>query len=89
MQSLKSVTPELIAGYADVYTKLAETGVRSTAASLSTIQANADRYDAVLNPLNVQPKEDVDATTISMGAAISPAVTAASPTTSAPTMLTA
>ena len=64
MQSLKSVTPELIAGYADVYTKLAETGVRSTAASLSTIQANADRYDAVLNPLNVQPKEDVDITDV-------------------------
>ncbi|MBQ6173767.1 MAG: insulinase family protein [Clostridia bacterium] len=53
MRALKSLTVESIAGYSDVYAKLAETGVRSTAAGASTIQANAEMYDAVLNPLGV------------------------------------
>ena len=57
MRALKGLTVDSIAAYSDVYARLAETGTRSTAAGASTIQANADLYDVVLNPLGVVPAE--------------------------------
>ncbi len=50
MQSLKSITPETVAQYAAMYQALAEKGIISTSASASTIEANSDLYDTVLNP---------------------------------------
>ena len=59
MQALKALTPETVAAFAEVYAKLAENGNRGTAGSASTIEANADLYDVVLNPLSVVAQEAV------------------------------
>lgn len=50
MKSLKSVTPETLTRYADMYTALIEKGMISTSGSAAVIAANADRYDTVLDP---------------------------------------
>ena len=50
MRQLKQATPEAMRAYADLYAKLSENGVRITAGAASAINANADRYEAILNP---------------------------------------
>jgi len=50
MRSLKSLTADKVAAYADLYTALVEKGLRSTAGPSSAIEANADLYDAILDP---------------------------------------
>ena len=64
MKALKALTPESVAAFAEVYAKLAEVGNRGTAGSASTIEANADLYDVVLNPLGVVAQETVAITDI-------------------------
>ncbi len=59
MRELKAVTPEALAAAADMYQKLSENGVRSTAGSASMINANADLYDVILNPFNAQDASQV------------------------------
>ena len=59
MQSLKAVTAENVPAYVQLYANLAENGVRSTAAGASTIMANAELYDVILNPLGVTEAGDV------------------------------
>lgn len=50
MKQLKSVTPETVAQYADMYQALADKGMISTSGSAAAIEKNADLYDAVLSP---------------------------------------
>ena len=50
MQELKSVTPETVAQYADMYQALIEKGMISTSGSASVIAQNASYYDTVLDP---------------------------------------
>ncbi len=54
MRELKAVTPEAVKAAADMYQKLCENGVRTTSGSAAAINANADLYDVILNPFNVQ-----------------------------------
>lgn len=55
------VTPEAVKAAADMFQKLSENGVRSTAGSAAMINANADLYDVILNPFNAK-----DATQVSL-----------------------
>ena len=50
MKQLKSVTPETVAQYADMYQALADKGMISTSGSAAAIEQNADLYDTVLSP---------------------------------------
>ena len=50
MRQLKAVTPETVAKYADLYAKLMAEGTTFTAGPASAINAEAGRYEAVLNP---------------------------------------
>lgn len=59
MRQLKQVTPEAVHAYADMYAKLSENGVRMTAGAASAIAANADRFEASLNPFGA-----IDATQV-------------------------
>lgn len=54
MQQLKALTAEDLKGYADVYAAIAANGTRSTAAGASAINANAERYEVILNPFGVE-----------------------------------
>ena len=54
MEQLKAITPETLASYSDMYEKLVADGVISTAGSASAINANADRYTAILDPFGVK-----------------------------------
>ena len=54
MRELKAVTPEALAAAADMYQKLSENGIRSTAGSAAAINANSELYDVILNPFNQQ-----------------------------------
>lgn len=57
MRELKGLTPEVLAEYINAYTKLAEDGVRFTVGGAAAIAAEADRYDAVLNPFGASAAE--------------------------------
>ena len=50
MRQLKQVTPETVAKYTDLYEKLDSEGVKFTAGPASAINAQADRYEVILNP---------------------------------------
>lgn len=50
MRQLKTLTPESLKGYADVYARLSENGLRRTAGGAAAIEANADLFDAIYNP---------------------------------------
>lgn len=60
MQQLKAVTPEKVKASADLFRKIAETGIRSTAGSASAIQAHADLYDVILNPFNAKDSSEIE-----------------------------
>ena len=62
MRELKAVTPEAIKAAADMYQKLCENGIRSTAGSASAINANAELYDVILNPFNAQDPSKIELT---------------------------
>jgi len=59
MKQLKSITADSVAQYADMYKALAEKGMIATVGAASVINANADRYDTVLDPFGVssQPEQ--------------------------------
>ncbi|MBO4837490.1 MAG: insulinase family protein [Clostridia bacterium] len=59
MQQLKAVTPESMANAAELYQKLWDNGVHSTAGSASAINANTDLFDVILNPFNAQDASQV------------------------------
>ena len=50
MRQLKQVTPETVAKYVDMYGKLYDEGVKFSAGPASAINAEADRYEVILNP---------------------------------------
>ena len=50
MRKLKAMTPETLANYAPAIRKLVEEGARYTAGGAAAINAEAGRYDAILNP---------------------------------------
>ena len=50
MRQLKQMTPDKVRACADTYASLMENGSRMTAGAASAINANADLFDAVLNP---------------------------------------
>lgn len=50
MRQLKQVTPETVHADAELYAKLVESGARMTAGAASAINANAELFDAILNP---------------------------------------
>ena len=60
MRQLKALSPESMAACAEMYQKLVETGIRSTAGSASMINAHADLYDVILNPFNAQDASAVE-----------------------------
>ena len=61
MRQLKQVTPETVRQAAGIYAKLNENGMWMTAGAASAINANADRFDAILNPFGA-----VDATQVEL-----------------------
>ena len=50
MRALKAMTPETLADYAPIVRKLVEEGARYTAGGAAAINAEAGRYDVILNP---------------------------------------
>ena len=64
MKQLKAVTPQAVAEAAELYRKLCAEGVRSTAGGAAVINANADLYDAILNPFNAQDSSQVTLTDV-------------------------
>ena len=64
MRQLKGVTPEYFAGCAELYEKLMEGGVRSTAGGASVINANADLYDVILNPFGAKDASQTELTDV-------------------------
>ena len=61
MRQLKQVTPDRVRAWADLYAKLSDDGARMTAGAASAINANADLFDAILNPFGA-----VDATQVAL-----------------------
>ena len=59
MRQLKALTPDGVKHAAEIYRKLAESGIRCTAGSAAAINANADLYDAILNPFNAKDTSQV------------------------------
>lgn len=64
MQALKAMTPEKVKEYAGLYAKLMENGITFTAGAASAIAANAERYEAVINPFNAQDLTQVSFTDV-------------------------
>ena len=62
MQQLKALTPESVKASAELFRKLSENGVRSTAGSASAVQAHADLYEVVLNPFNAADASSIELT---------------------------
>ena len=58
MRELKALTPERLEAYSAAYDALMENGIRFTAGGAAAIHANADLFDAILNPFGaVDPTE--------------------------------
>ena len=54
MHSLKTATPETLKTFAAYIADMLNNGVRGTTGSAAAINANAEMYEAVLNPFNAQ-----------------------------------
>ena len=54
MRALKTAEPETLKTFAAYLADLLNTGIRGTAGSAAAINANAEIYDAVLNPFNTK-----------------------------------
>lgn len=54
MRQLKALTPEGVKGYAGMYAKLAENGMRRTAGGAAAIDADSGLFDTVLNPFGAE-----------------------------------
>lgn len=50
MRELKSLTPEKVQAYADLYEKMARDGMRFTVGGAAAVNANEELYDNILNP---------------------------------------
>ena len=54
MRALKTATPESLKTFAAYVADMMNTNIRGTAGSASSVSANAELYDTVLNPFNVE-----------------------------------
>ena len=59
MEQLKQVTPEAVKEYAENYANFVENGVTFTDGGAAVINANADRYDEILNPFGAKDTSEV------------------------------
>ena len=59
MRQLKRVTPDFVREAAALYANLCENGARMTAGAASAINANADQFDAILNPFGAVDRTQV------------------------------
>ena len=59
MRELKRVTPETVREAAGLYARLAGTGARMTAGPASAVNAEAEQFDAILNPFGVADNAQV------------------------------
>ena len=59
MRELKTLTPESLQAFVEVYAKLINEGVRFTAGGAGAINANAELYDAILNPFGSVDSSEV------------------------------
>ena len=64
MRALKQVTPESIRNYAVLYERMSESGLRMTAGAASAINANAELFDAILNPFGAVDPTQVELTDV-------------------------
>ena len=64
MRELKAVTPEKVKESAEMFRKLSENGIRTTAGSAAAINANADYYDVILNPFNARDLSGAEMTDV-------------------------
>ena len=69
MRQLKQTTPESVRESAVRYAKLLENGAWMTAGAASAINANADLYDAILNPFGAVDNTQVELTDAPEGSA--------------------
>ena len=67
MRQLKQLTPEAVHADAELYAKLNENGARMTAGAASAINANADLFDAILNPFGAVDNTQVELTDVPEG----------------------
>ena len=74
MRRLKAVTPEFVKACAENYRKAWENGVHNTAGSAAAINANAELYDAILNPFQAKDNSQVTLNDIAEGDAYYEAV---------------
>ena len=59
MRDLKTLTPDKLKDYAEVYKKMTEEGVRFTAGGASAINENEAIYDEILNPFGAKDSSEV------------------------------
>ena len=59
MRDLKTLTTDKLQGYAEVYQKMMDNGLRFTAGGASTINANAVLYDNILSPFGASDPTEV------------------------------
>lgn len=57
MRELKQLTTEKLADYTELFKKLIEDGAIRTAGGAAAINAEADRYDIILNPFGAADAE--------------------------------
>ena len=67
MRQLKAVTPDTVAKYADLYAKLDAEGEKFTAGPASAVNAEAGRYEAILNPFGAVDNSQVTLTDVNEG----------------------
>lgn len=64
MRALKALTLETLQDYADIYAAMVDEGVRFTTGGAGAINANADLYDAILNPFGSVDSTQVEFTDV-------------------------
>lgn len=74
MRALKSVTPETVTASAELFRKLAESGVRITVGSAAAINANKDAFEQIYNPFGAKDNSQVILNDVSEGDAYYEAV---------------
>ena len=67
MRQLKAVSPETVSASAELFRKLAKSGVRETVGSAGAINAHAELFDAILNPFGVKDNTQVELTDVVEG----------------------
>lgn len=69
MRQLKQMTPETVKADGELFAKLSADGMRMTAGAASAINANAELYDAILNPFGAVDATQVELADVPEGSA--------------------